>query len=141
MELYDVIVLVYTIITYVFIGGMCVYIGYKKGEAKGHLKGATYICDKVRQIIGKPDPLVKTVAWIPTEERPPKKAGRYIVHIKDFAYATDLYYDERDGFYDEYDDGERVYFNVVYWAEFPEIPDGSEGTEEWADKSPPHCDR
>lgn len=131
MELYDIFALVYTVITYVFFGGICVYIGYKKGEEKGRLKGASYVCDEVRRIIGRPDPLVRTVAWIPTEERLPAKASRYLVHIKDFVYATDLYYDEGDGFYDEYDDGERVYYSVVHWAEFPELP----GKEEAADET------
>lgn len=141
MELYDVILTVSIIAAYVLFGTGCAFLGYqkgtKKGEMVGYARGAGFVCDEIRRIIKEPDPLVETVAWIPAEERSPKKAGRYIVHIKDFAYATDLHYDERNGFYDEYDDGERVYYSVVHWAEFPEIPDGSEGAEERADKSPP----
>ena len=128
MELYDVILTVSIIAAYVLFGTGCAFLGYqkgtKKGEMVGYARGAGFVCDEIRRIIKEPDPLVETVAWIPTEERPPKKAGGYIVHIKDFAYATDLYYDERDGFYDEYDDGERVYYSVVHWAEFPELPEG-----------------
>ena len=128
MELYDVIFTISFAVTFLLFNiavGIIVYKkSYELGERHGYSKGAGFICNEIRRIITEPDPLIKTVAWIPAEERPPKKAGRYIVHIKGFAYATDLHYDERDGFYDEYDDGERVYYSVVHWAEFPELPEG-----------------
>ena len=128
MQTHEILLTLSFVITYLLFAAAVGIIVHKKsydlGEKRGYSKGASFICNEIRRIITEPDPLVKTLAWIPTEERPPKKAGRYIVHIKDFAYATDLYYDDRDGFYDEYDDGERVYYSVLHWAEFPELPEG-----------------
>lgn len=141
MEFYDVILTVSIIAAYVLFGTGCAFFGYKKGEENGRLKGAIDVWDETMRIISGPDPLVKTVAWFPTEERSPKKAGRYLVHIKDFAYATDLYYDEKDGFYDEYDDGDRVYYNVMHWAEFPELPDTEDVFQKEARSAPPRRDR
>ena len=132
MKLYEMLGAVWMILVYIMFGLVCLYVGYKKGflngKKKGYVEGGSFICNRIREIIKSPeteeDTFSQTVTWISSEERPPKKAGRYIVHIKGFAYATDLQYDDRDGFYDEYDDGERVYYNVMHWAEFPELPEG-----------------
>ena len=133
MNPFEIIYTVISFVIYLGFGLACLYVGYKKGLSKGHRKGyaegGSFVCNKIRDIINETpeDQHLQSIAWISTDDRLPLQEGsprEYLVMIDGFAYPTTLRYSAEEGFYDEDDDGERVYYGVVHWAEFPELPEG-----------------
>lgn len=101
--------------------------GTRRGYNKGYYKGASFICDKMREIINSTpeDQHTQSITWISTEERLPICNGsprEYLVMIDDFAYPTTLRYSAEEGFYDE-DGDETVFYKVLWWAPLPLAPD------------------
>lgn len=50
----NTIKIIYTALSialYIAFGLSCLYVGYKKGSKKGYYQGASFICDKMREII------------------------------------------------------------------------------------------
>ena len=127
MNIIKIIDTALSIALYIAFGLCCLYVGYKKGSKKGYYKGASFVCDKMREIINETpkDQHAQSITWISTDDRLPICNGspcEYIVMIDGFAYPTTLRYSAEEGFYDE-DGDETIFHKVLWWAPLPLAPE------------------
>ena len=127
MNIIKIIDTALSITLYIAFGLSCLYVGYKKGSKKGYYKGASFVCNKMREVINETpkDQHTQSITWISTDDRLPICNGspcEYIVMIDGFAYPTTLRYSAEEGFYDK-DGDETSFYKVLWWAALPPAPD------------------